>query len=309
MAESASTILARVSRAFGVSYKGDINITIAASDEHFRDLTEGSLPDWSAAVAMPGGRIILSPLAGQKLELEKIIAHEIVHLIIFDAAGNERIPRWFHEGCAELFSGEWGFRNELYLTWKITRGGAMTFSDIQNVFSTSPLDAGLAYDQSLAAIRYLVKRNNRVVLTRILDGLRERKTFDQSFLDATGYLPNQFEEEYLRYMRERYGPRRLIVLVPGTWTIIMALFLTVYLIKRRRSQRKLREWEREELREFNSVEESVIPVEFRAISFHDDIPEPESSMDYPEERPARILPYKPRPEKYGSDDDVDDDED
>ncbi len=293
VADSAERSLGSVSAALGAAPDSTVTIILAATDARFRELTQGTLPDWSAAVAIPGRRIILSPLAGQNIAVEKVLAHEIVHVVIEDNSREIFVPRWFHEGCAELFSGEWGIRNEFYMTWKVTRGELMSFADIQDVFSRGNLDAGLAYDQAMLAVRHLVSSTGPKTLPRILAGMREGKTFPRAFMNATGYTPEEYQRDYILWMEDTYGPRTLLTLLPGTWTIMMVLFLVVYLIKRGRSRRKLREWE--------SQEPSV-----GVDSEPDDAGDGESPDAYDEEeenedsaaRRDNVLPFKPRPEKY-----------
>lgn len=300
VADSAERSLARITAALGAAPDSAITIILADTDARFRELTEGTLPDWSAAVAVPGRRIILSPLAGQKMAVEKIVAHEIVHAVIEDNSRGMYVPRWFHEGCAELLSGEWGIRNELYMTWKVTFGEPMSFYDIQNVFSRGNLDAGLAYDQSMLAVRHLITVSGPKTLPRILDGLRGGKTFPRAFFNAAGYTQEVYERDYAAWMSGMYGPRRLITLVPSTWFIMMALFLVVYFIKRGRSKRKLREWERQDV----GREVELEPDEYDE---YDDSPEDwlyEDSEEYPEGEnseafPGNVIRFKSRPKHYG----------
>ncbi len=96
-ADAAESSLSRISEALGTTPDSTITVVLAATSGRFRELTEGSLPDWSAAVAMSGRRIVLTPLEGNKIEMEKILAHEIVHTVINDAVREKYVPRWFHE--------------------------------------------------------------------------------------------------------------------------------------------------------------------------------------------------------------------
>lgn len=293
VADSAERSILHISAAFGTAPDSTITIILASTDARFKELTSGTLPDWSAAVAVPGRKIILSPLAGQKINMEKILAHEIVHSVIEDNSKGLYVPRWFHEGCAELYSGEWGIRNEFYMTWKVTRGELMTFDDIQDVFSRGPMDAGLAYDQSMLAVRHLISLYGPKTLPRIIADMREGKTFPRAFLNATGYSPDDYQRDFARWMGETYGPRTFLTLIPGTWTIMMVLFLVVYLIKRVRSRRKLREWESQEPAgsvgpEPDDDAEEIILDEY----------DEEEEVDEPEEHRDNILPFKPRPKKY-----------
>ena len=223
-----------------------ISIIITHDDEQFKIMTSGTLPDWSAAAALPGNRIVISPLAGKKYALERIIAHEIVHCVINDAAGDIFVPRWFHEGCAEVLSGRWGIRGRLYMTWKVSRGNLLTFGDIQRIFSAETLDATLAYDQSMIAVRRLMNIHGKTVLREIIDGVKSGLDFPVAFINATGVRPGEFERKYISHLRKNYGRRSLITLIPGTWTIIMMLAIIVYGVKKYRNKRLLKQWEETE---------------------------------------------------------------
>jgi hypothetical protein len=244
----------------------------------------------------------MTPLEGNKIDMEKILAHEIVHTVINDAVREKYVPRWFHEGCAELYSGQWGFRNELYMSWMVVRGNLLSFRDIQDVFSRGSLDAGLAYDQSMIAVRRLVAMHGDKTLPLLLSSMREGKEFQSAFLAATGYSPEEFEADYLSFLGSRYGVRMLVTLLPGTWTAMMVLFLAVYLIKRHRAKRKLAAW--------NAMEATAGPPDhvFNDGVFDEDDDdaspyEVEPIDDYGEsfERPSNVIKFKPRPRRYGGD--------
>ena len=220
-----------------------VTIFLTSTDRRFQDLTGRILPEWGVAAAMPGGRIVVSPLEGQTHDLDRILAHEIVHAVMNDGARGRCVPRWFHEGCAQYLSGEWGVRNRLYMVVKVVRGELMTFEDIQNVFSAGYADAGLAYDQSMLAVRRLVGKYGEKVLPAILRGMGEGVDFAGAFHDATGLWPSEYERDYLVHVRKTYGKRSLYTAIPGTWTAILMLAVIVYLIKRRRNKRLMQQWD------------------------------------------------------------------
>jgi hypothetical protein len=227
-------------------FQAPVTIILTRSDRQFRDLTGNEIPDWGAAVALGDSCIVVTPLEGLKYNLSHILAHEIVHCVINDAAGNIFVPRWFHEGSAQLLSGEWGIRNELYIVWKVHRNELLTFGGIQDVFSYGSVDAGLAYDQSMLAVRRLVMIHGQRVLSRIINGMENGSDFTESFRKATGLLPSEFEQDYFDYVRKTYGRESLYTFIPGTWTLIMVIAIIVYVIKRRRTRRLMEEWEESE---------------------------------------------------------------
>lgn len=233
----------RISSALVHSPEKTVSIILTSSDEQFRRLTRGAIPEWSAAVALNDNSIIVTPLSGRKHNLDSILAHEITHIIMNDAAGIGFVPRWFHEGCAQYFSGEWGVRNRVYIFWKTVQGELLTFEEIQNVFSSGSTDASLSYDQSMLAIQHLIYKNGRNVLPAVIGGMKNGNDFALSFWEATGLWPSEFERDYLIHVSHVYGKRSLYILVPSTWTLILMLAIVIYVIKRRRNKRLIRQWE------------------------------------------------------------------
>lgn len=243
MLESAEASLARITDVLGYRTAAPIEIVVASNETEYRTLTRDALPEWSAAASLGGGRIVVAPVAGRVESVARILAHELVHEVLDAAAGNTFVPRWFHEGCAQYLSGEWGVRNGFYLAWHTVRGRLLSFDDIQNIFSAPEADAGLAYDQSMLAVRWLAGEYGGDVLARIVTGLGGGDGFPEVFYAATGLWPSEFETSYLGYVRDTYGLSSVYALVPGVWTFITILAIVIYLIKRRRNRRLLRQWE------------------------------------------------------------------
>ncbi len=244
VSQTAEKSFSTIAGTIGHKPEKKISITLTVTDEEFRKLTRGILPDWSAAAAMPGNRIIISPLPGMKLSIERILAHEIVHIILYDAAGGRFVPRWFHEGCAEIFSGQWGIRGRLYMVWKVSQGNLLAFEDIERVFSARGADVTLAYDQSMLAVKRLISDYGSGVLPGILTNMRDGQDFNQAFENTAGLTLDGFEREYLNAVGKAYGKRAFFfTLIPGTWTFILILAIIVYIIKKRRNKRLMSQWE------------------------------------------------------------------
>lgn len=243
MLESAEGSLARITVVLGFRPASPVEIVVASSEAEYRSLTRDALPEWSAAASLGGGRIVVAPVAGRVESVARVLAHELVHEVLDGAAGDTFVPRWFHEGCAQYLSGEWSVRNGLYLAWHTVRGRLLSFDEIQNIFSAQEADAGLAYDQSMLAVRWLVGEYGRDVLARIVAGLGGGSGFPEAFNTAIGLWPSEFETSYLGHVRATYGVSSMYTLVPGVWTFITILAIVIYLVKRRRNRRLLRQWE------------------------------------------------------------------
>ena len=233
----------RISKALGHNLGKPITIILTSSEEQFKRFTRGAIPEWGAAAAMPDNSIVVTSLPGFKYNLNRILAHEIVHIVINDAAGKQFVPRWFHEGCAQNLSGEWGIRGRLYMVLKAYRGELQTFDDIQNMFSSGRTEVALSYDQSMLAIRHLIGKNGAYVIPMIINKMRQGNEFALAFFQSTGLWPSEFEKDYQDYIRTTYGKKTLYTLIPGTWTLILIIAAVVYFVKRHRNKRLMKQWE------------------------------------------------------------------
>ncbi len=236
----------RVAEMLDYEPDGPVRLVISGTAEDFKRLTNGVLPDWSSAAARPPRTIVLSPLSGGKMGIEHIIPHEIMHVFLYDASEGAFVPRWFHEGLAELVSGRGGIRSRWRLTWKSMHGGLLSFEDIQRIFSGDADAAALAYDQSEIAVRILTEMHGGAVYAGIVDRLAAGDSFGQAFETATGVSVSRYETHYLNEIRKRYTARQLLSYIPGTWTAIMVLALVAWVATKLRSRRIMKRWETEE---------------------------------------------------------------
>lgn len=268
-----------ISGLLGRNLSHPVKVILTSTDKEFSMLTEGKIPEWGAAVALSDSLIIVTPLNGMKYGLRGILTHELVHIFINDAADRRFVPRWFHEGVAQEISGEWSIRGTVYIVWRASRDKLLSFDDIQNVFSSGRADADLAYDQSMLAIKHLMRRNGSKVLPKILNNMQKGDDFADAFWKATGLWPSEFEKDYLEAVKITYGKKSLYTLIPGTWTIILIISFVVYFIKKYRTKKVLEQWEKEDetenepdYKDFTSDEEDYLDTDAEEI-FPDELPE------------------------------------
>jgi hypothetical protein len=235
--------LRRVGKVLGHLPGQPVSIILTGTESEFDTLTGGGLPEWSIAVAIGDNRIVVKPVRGWTGELDQVIIHEMTHIVVESAAGGRFVPRWFHEGCAQHLAGEWGVRDRVVLVWRVISGDVMTFREIEDVLADERVDAGMAYDESMLAIRRLMSVSGNGILADVIGHLTAGEDFPQAFLDATGLWPSEFESRFTMYMRDVYGWGSLYVLVPGIWSLIVMLAVVVWIIKRRQTRALLRRWE------------------------------------------------------------------
>lgn len=235
-----------ISENLGVGFSGALNIYLASNNAEFGELTGWRLPPWAQGVAMPKRKMVVlkSPRwSGTQVDLGRAAVHEFVHILIEEDVGE--IPLWLNEGLAVMLSGEIYF-DEHALSGAALTGRFIPFDEIESVMKFNGLKAGLAYQQSLSAVRYLVLEFGWGGVRKIISGLREGESFEDAFMDATGLWPFEFEHEWTKdrgkihrfsflkdihyFIGFIFGP---LVLITGGW-----LWL--------RRRKTIRRWEEEE---------------------------------------------------------------
>ena len=236
----------QISENLGLKFTGTLNIYLASKPAEFGELTDWKLPSWAKGVAFPDqNKVVLkSPkYSGNQIDLARAAVHEFIHIMLATDAG--KVPLWLNEGLAVMLSGE-GYFDDRQLTNAAITGKFVPFRKMEQVLRFDPNSAQLAYQQALAATRYLVGEFGWSSVSRMLLGVKYGQSFDKAFFDATGLWPDEFEGEWIKLQGGRYKYSFLknfdsyisYIFVP----LLLLGGLAVYLRKRR----IIKKWEREE---------------------------------------------------------------
>ena len=152
------------------------------TNEQFRDITRS--PPWAAGAF--DGRIRV-PIRGARAgseELERVLAHEYVHSIVF-ALARRRVPAWFNEGLAAALETD----RPPDAPPVMLRLGSLERS-FQNL---SGRDARAAYEFSAAAVQRLLEESGGFTLVTLLGDVGDGVPFEQAFAHRTGRTLAEFE--------------------------------------------------------------------------------------------------------------------
>ena len=211
------------------------------------------VPDWFAAVAVPFQRrlIIATEVAGDLARLRTTLRHELLHLAMADLGPEawERLPAWFHEGCAESFAGDVYLGSlGVRLSWRAFRNDLPPLVRYQDGFGKEALHAAVGYALGHAFVDSLQRRYGADIVRRILARVRAGAPFERALLDLTGLSQIQHEQELHAELRS------LAALAGDLYEqifLILALLLVVlfpFAMRRRRRRRQEFEdrWARQE---------------------------------------------------------------
>ncbi|MGD8698010.1 MAG: peptidase MA family metallohydrolase [Gemmatimonadales bacterium] len=220
--------------------RGEIIVLLAPNRAVFDSLAPG-VPDWSGGIAFPeGDRIVLptfAPRAGG-LPLPVVLRHELAHVALSRYLGSG-VPRWFHEGYAQLASGSWGAKNAWTLRLHIAAGRTPSLESLSLDFRTGRIAADQAYMLSYTAVEYLQRLGGSRGFARLLQAWTEAGDLDAAIRRTYGLTLGQFERMWRRDVARRFGWLLVLAQTAVYWTLLTIILLVMGYWKRRRDKRKL----------------------------------------------------------------------
>jgi tetratricopeptide (TPR) repeat protein len=159
------------------------------TNEQFRDITRS--PPWAAGAFDGRIRVPIRGAREQAEDLERVLAHEYVHSIVF-ALARRRVPAWFNEGLAAALESDRAQASDRApdVPPAPPRLGALDRS-FQNL---SGRDARAAYDFSASAVQTLLDEAGGFTIVTLLADVGDGVPFEQAFAYRIGRTVAEFEQ-------------------------------------------------------------------------------------------------------------------
>ncbi|MCP4633175.1 MAG: hypothetical protein GY855_09645 [candidate division Zixibacteria bacterium] len=224
-----------------------VTVNIAKTDEEFREFARGNVPDWGIGVA---NRELMSitikdpALFSYSQSLGEVIRHEFAHLYLENCCSDCQWPRWFHEGCAVMFSGEWRVGRDVTVARALVTSSLPALNELDDVNNFTKIKADIAYSLSYLAVRYFIDTYGRQGLRELLMNQRAGQSFSTAFFHATGKSYSLWEKDFKNYLKKRYFFIFWFGDWPFFWTAMVLFFIFIYVMKRRQMKRKTEEWDK-----------------------------------------------------------------
>lgn len=181
-----------------------------------------------------------------------VVKHEVVHVLLHQWAGpsGARIPRWFHEGLAQVLSGTkyLGAREE-DLIWPALSRRLTPFHELAEAFPHRESGLQLAYAQSLSYVAFLERRYG---LPKLLEAVRRvdpETSFVLALVIVTRDSPLAIEEAWRDYLVHGSGARWRVLLdwcFPFSMVLALPLLALAMMRRQRADQRARQRTERQE---------------------------------------------------------------
>lgn len=277
-------------------------IYLAPSPEVFDSLTGGRAPDWAAGVAFPRLRVIVLPVYSGRRTPNRdpvvTLRHELAHLAL-NAYLPAPIPRWFDEGYATWVSGSLDEASAWRLRWAFLLGRAPPLDSLTLDWPAGAAQAELAYLLSASAVRYLAERGGERGFAALLEVWHEEGTLEAAIRRVYGITLGQFETEWARMVRRRYGWLLMLSQVTVFWLFAAVLLIALFGIRRRRKRERLQQLE---LQDRLQPPPEGLPPDYWMLPPPEEEPQPDAgtrpgSPDLPSAQPDPDRPPPPPEEE------------
>jgi hypothetical protein len=183
-----------------------LRIFIYPTSDDLQAALQASQISWIAGHANPQLGIIMvtvSPGPEQRMEMERQIPHEIMHLVESQAAGNaySSLPTWLTEGAASLAEIYPNPDFERSLSTAAESGTLIPLNLLCNGFSHEASSAFLSYAESISFVRFLSERfgssSLQTLIKKYKDGLGCSEGLQAAYGQSLDQLDAQWKEEVL----------------------------------------------------------------------------------------------------------------
>lgn len=226
-----------------------IDVYIASDERSYRRLHRGMVPEWGSAFSDLAGQVLginAEAVLRVKRPLKTVVRHELSHLLLAQRVRGVRCPTWFMEGLAMIQSDEWSFNHQWRLVHSVWKKRLPYLDELEGAFPLPAEDASLAYALSYIGVEELFREGHPDLVT-FTAAVRELGDFDEAFLSTFGESAEDFSLRLHVLTLRRYRTAGTLLQTAPYWLAVAILFLAAYAVKRFKSRRKLREWERAEI--------------------------------------------------------------
>lgn len=176
---------------------------------------------------------------GVLVSIEKVVPHEVGHVMIARAAGPglAALPRWLNEGIAEYVAGERAAQVDPVALRAIGEGRALEVSELDGAIEGGGEGSALAYAESASLVHFLVAERGEGVIAELLAALRRSGDFEAALEEVTGWHIEELESNWRAGVARRWRWHMLFqspVLIFGLMLLLFAAGVVRYVRERRR---------------------------------------------------------------------------
>ncbi len=156
------------------------------------------------------GRVVI-PSNGNINLFRKVIFHELVHVfmhskVYFSNKERSRFegtypPLWFTEGIAEYWSSKWDAEAEMVIKDAVLNNYIVPLSQIYSINGTY-----MMYKEGQAILQYIAEVYGEDKILKLMEDIWKYGRFAEVFEDVIGKSYEEFDVEWIYYLKKRYYP-------------------------------------------------------------------------------------------------------
>lgn len=268
--QEAQAFRMEVSLRLGQQVLSKVRVRLAEDPSQMATLAPTGAPYPNYAVGVAYGKLGLILLtntpvhANSEHDLLATFRHELAHLALEEAVQGNSVPLWFNEGLAVHLSRERAFGRTQTLWTAVVSGNLLPLADIEHHFPDDIVGVPLAYAQSADVVRYLLRQEDQTRFRSLISRLRKGQTFSSAMSDSYGLDDYTLERVWRAEAESRYTIWPVLMSGTLVWGGAIVLSVFAWRRKKRREEKTLRRWAREEaldeLRRLRALTEKEHPM-------------------------------------------------
>ena len=216
-----------------------VDIYVYNNGEELRDGLLASSQNWIAGHADPDLNVVLvslPPGPEQRLEMERQIPHELMHVMMYytDRNAYANLPAWFNEGLASMVELYPNPDYPVLLQNAYQTNSLMPIETLCKVFPTDSHKALLAYAESASFMNFLFEKNGHIgfegLMALYAQGQSCEQAIETGFNASLSSLENQWQRQNftrnsMQTAVEDLLPWLLVMIVVLAGPIILAIYM------------------------------------------------------------------------------------
>jgi hypothetical protein len=199
--DTAQTGYANIQTILPLPLEQPVEIYSYASAQEMRDTLQSFSRNWVGAHADPDlGVMVISLPQGpeQRLEMERQVPHELMHILLYRHLGNgyANLPAWLNEGLASLAEL---YPNPDYIVLierALQKGSLLPMASLCATFPRDASGTFLAYAQSASFTRFLVDEFGTSGMEKLLQAYANGLGCEQGVQSATSNSMTELERRW-----------------------------------------------------------------------------------------------------------------
>jgi Peptidase MA superfamily len=186
----------------GVTETDPIDYFVYADTDAFYDVLGPAIRENVGGIALPEIRTLFANIPPSAVDdpwVGIVVPHELTHLVFATATDNpyHSPPHWMNEGLAVYLAQGYDPGSRGNVERAARDGEIMPIQALVGQFPTTAERFGLAYDESVSAIDYLIRTYGQDALVRLIRSYADGVSDDGAFTTALGVDVDAFETGWL----------------------------------------------------------------------------------------------------------------